>query len=148
MSRPLYRPDPVMPVQAMQSYELRAPVTTHRRAASCREFECEAYVYGWKTTLDVSTDLGAARANYIRLRSGRRFTVEEHGTMVAFTFPPGQRCFEPHTVPLFREPLLIVRGGDWRGNPTGFTRQHSSLEDWRDDFAEHQQTIADAIKEG
>jgi hypothetical protein len=148
VTRPLFRVEPKLPAQSMVSYELRAPISTHRRAASCREFECEAYAYGWVTTVDVATDLGAAQANYIRLHSGRAYTVQETGTLVAFTFAAGQRCFERHTVTLERDPLLIVRGGDWRGNPTRMMRRHSSIESWVDDFATHQQQIADAVQEG
>jgi hypothetical protein len=42
----------------------------------------------------------------------------------------------------------VVRGGDWRGNPTGYRRQHVNGEDWRDDFGEHQQNVADRIERG
>jgi hypothetical protein len=51
-------------------------------------------------------------------------------------------------VPLERQPLLIVRDGDWRGNPTGRRRLHTKPEHWVEDFKEHQGKINDAIERG
>lgn len=143
-----FRLTPKMPVTAYKTYALRLPKETHYRKATCQEVECEANLNGWMTTLDLSTDLGERQAKYIRLHSGRTFTVTENLPLIRLTFPPGQQCFADHQVPLEREPFFIVRDGDWRGNPTGRRRQHTSAQDWIDDFGEHQQKIADAIEQG
>ncbi|ACU71749.1 hypothetical protein Caci_2840 [Catenulispora acidiphila DSM 44928] len=48
-----------------------------------------------------------------------------------------------------REPLYLVRGGDWRGNPTGqLPLKHSGPESWVDDFGEHQENITEEIERG
>lgn len=150
MTRPLFRPDAQLPAHLMKSYELRAPVTTHRRVATCREVECLAYANGWVSRLDPNTTQGQAQLRYIRLHSGRTFNdVTPPGApIVELMFPAGQECFAQHTVPLEREPILIVRDGDWRGNPSRRERAHMRIEDWVDDFATHQQGIADAIERG
>lgn len=146
--REVFRVSPALPAGMMSTYDLSAPAATHRRKASCQEVECEARRIGWTTTVDVSTVLGAQQANYIRLHSGRSFTVTEVGTMVAFTFYAGQECFAQHTVPLYRPPILTVRGGDWRGNPTGMHRVHTRPEDWIDDMQTTLGRVADQAERG
>lgn len=150
MGHPVFRVDPALPVNMMKTYELSAPTNTHRRKASCQEIECEAHLQGWTTTVDVSTELGARQANYIRLHSKRSFTVEEKPgtTLVSFHFYPGQECFAQHTLPLFRPPILSVRGGDWRGNPTGQVMQHSRPEDWIDDCQNTLDAVRDVAERG
>ena len=148
MGREVFRVEPGLPVTMMKTYDLSAPVATHRRKASCQEFECEAYANGWTTTVDVSTELGAQQANYIRMKSGRSFTVTQNGTLVTFTFYPGQTCFAQHTLPLWRPPILSVCGGDWRGNPDGSRRVHTRPEDWVDDCQTTLSQIADAAERG
>lgn len=137
------RPEPRLPVQAFKTYALLSPISTHRRPATCAEVHCTAYERGWTTRVPRTSDL----AEFIRAGThGRRFTETTmiDGAEAEFMFPPGQPCFRAgqHTVPLEREPLYIVRGGDWRGNPTGEKRQHVRAADWVDDFAEHQDRIA------
>lgn len=138
------------PVEAYKTYSLLLPVQTHYRKATCQEVECEAYANGWVTRIDPTTELGRKQLNYIRLHSGREFiditTVDS--PMVELTFPSGQSCFGTHHVPSEREPIPIVRDGDWRGNPTGRTRQHVRVADWVEDFGEHQQAIVDEIEKG
>lgn len=143
-----FRIQPALPVQAYQTYEIRAPKETHWRPATCQEVDCDAYQNGWITTLDTATELGARQAEYIRLHSGRHYTARPLGEHVfAFTFPAGQRCFQQHHVPLEREPLYVVRGGDWRQH-LGAERRHVHADDWVDDFATHQQAVADRIEKG
>jgi hypothetical protein len=146
--RPVFRPDPVLPVGAMKTYEVARPLVSHWRAASCREVDCGAWLRGWQTVIDVSTRArggrpsGAAQANYIRMHSGRKFSVEQHGDLVTFTFPPGQTCFTAHRLPVHRQPLFVVRDGDWRGNPTGRRVQFGDARGFVDDFGEHQLRVA------
>lgn len=143
----MFRIDPAMPVQAYKTYDLRAPIETHFRTATCVEVGCEAHQHGWSTTVDVGTPLGARQANYIRLQSGRHFTAVEAGTLVTFTFPAGQTCFRSHKTAIGRDPVLSVRGGDWRGS-TGLLRRHVRADDWVHDFAEHQDKIKTQIERG
>ncbi len=119
-----------VPAAAVKTYQLLAPLHLH----------------GWATTVAAGSDDEAL----IR-RAGRHFTVEPvEGGFLRFLFPPGQACFKAtmHRLPLEREPLYVVRGGDWRGNPTGYRRQHANGQDWVEDFGEHQQHIADKIERG
>jgi hypothetical protein len=140
-----------MPTSAYKTYALRLPKTTHYRKATCQEVECDAYAYGWVTRVDVTTDLGQRQARYIVDKSGRKcteITSITDAVIREFTFPPGQQCFADHQVPLEREPLYIVRGGDWRGNPRGEVHTHVRAADWIEDFAIHQQNIVDEIERG
>lgn len=146
----MFHIDPVGPVEAYKTFSLLLPAKTHYRKATCSEVGCGAHVNGWITRIDSASELGRKQLNYIRLHSGRTFydvtTVDS--SMVELTFPPGQSCFGSHNVPLEREPIPIVRDGDWRGNPTGRRRQHVRVADWIEDFGEHQQAIADEIEKG
>jgi hypothetical protein len=94
----------------------------------------------------MSTDLGARQAQYIRMFSGRKYkTQRTRAGLTAFIFFPDQDCFNTHYVSLEREPLYIVRGGDWRGNPEQVRAVRRTEEQWVDDFSEHQQKIAKAM---
>jgi hypothetical protein len=137
---------------AYKTYELAVPLQTHWRPASCAEVDCPHHLRGWVTTIDETSALGQMQAGHIRHHAGRAYTEArgEHG-MTVFTFPAGQRCFASadHRVPLEREPLWLVRGGDWRGNPLRIrTVRHTRAEDWRDDFGEHQDRIVETIERG
>lgn len=143
------RIQPQMPAQAYKTYQISSPVRTHYRDATCQEVECAAYAHGWMTNIDVAMPLGRDQANYIRLRSGRAFISSEVGTLVSFTFAPGQRCFAAHKVSLDRPEFYVVRDGDWRGNPRRTEpRIHSGAAAWVDDFATHQQALADEVQKG
>ncbi len=140
---------PRLGAEHFKTYQILAPVSTHFRPATCQEVECAGWANGWITT--VLPD--SPQANYIRRSSGRQFTetVNENGDDThVFTFPPGQQCFRAseHRKSLEREPLYVVRGGDFRGDPRAETPVRRRAEDWVDDFAEHQQQIADRINEG
>jgi hypothetical protein len=134
------------PVQAYKTYAVTSPLGSHFREATCAEVDCDASGYGWVTVIDVATDLGRQQAGYIRNHSGRSFTVTEVGTLVTFTFPAGQKCFQTHRVALDREPICSVRGGDWRAvtSPARVLR----TDDWIDDFANHQDRLKTRIERG
>lgn len=148
--RPVTRITPQLPTHAMKTYGIVAPLTTHFREASCAEVGCDAHLNGWKTVIDSSTELGARQLNYIRLHSGRKYNdVTGLGTtMVTLLFAAGQKCFRQHRMPLDREPLYVVRGGDWRGNPRGESLRHKNAENWLDDFANHQDRLATRLDQG
>lgn len=142
------RPEPLMDASAYKTYEMRSPLATHFRPATCAEVQCQHYLNGWQVHLEKLTpDLqDAART------SGRRYreehVAEGHTYLV---FEAGQACFKAsqHRAPVGRPPLYIVRDGDFRGNPRGTkARLHQRPQDWVEDFATHQQAIADEIKKG
>jgi hypothetical protein len=145
-----FRLEPRMPAHAYTTYELIRPRSTHYRPATCAEVSCAAYANGWRTTLDVSTPMGARQANYIRLQSGRRFTVREFppSGAVEFTFPAGQQCFAAHRLPLEREPLYVVRGGDHRGNPRQERRVHTRGDLWVEDMQGQFDSLKTEISKG
>ncbi|MFH9248237.1 hypothetical protein ACH4LK_22750 [Streptomyces lydicus] len=143
--RPINRIEPNMPVQAYQTYSITVPRDTAVRAA-CEQVGCEAWRHGWESVIDERTQLGQQQAAYIRGQSRRTFREQQRGDgLTVFRFDSGQRCFAEHQS---RPEIYAVRDGDWRGNPTGMTRQHTRAADWVEDFGEHQQRIADQRKEG
>lgn len=141
---------PQLPAQAFKTYQIVAPVSTHFRDATCAEVDCAAYLSGWRTVVDERVDLGQGQAHYIRTESGRRFVEHrDEAGMTVFEFPAGQKCFRPHKARLDRPEIYVVTGGDWRGNPRGLEpRRHANADDWIDDFATHQQTLADRLNQG
>lgn len=132
-----FRPDPLLPVQAMQTYEILQPVRSHFRVAPCSDVNCKAQANGWVTRIDESTPLGQRQAYYIRKQSGRAFKETREANLVVFSFEPGQLCFASHKVPLDRPAFFVVRGGDFRGNPSGFGREHTRPEFWVEDMSSH-----------
>lgn len=133
-----------------KTYAVASPIETHTRDASCSEVDCEAYAQGWRSTIDVSTRLGAAQAKYIVEQSGRSYTLSEPiPNLLIFEFAAGQECFAQHRVTLDRPSLFIVQGGDWRGNPLNTPRTlHSGPDPWVDDFATHQEKLKAIIERG
>jgi hypothetical protein len=146
--RPMTRVEPKLGPEAFKTYAIVAPKQTHTRAATCREVECAAWQHGFATTVDLSTDLGQRQAAYLEAKSGRAFTTETAGTLRTYTFTAGQACFTAHRITLEREPLYVVKDGDYRGNPRGTRPATRRAEDWVDDFATHQQRIHDALERG
>jgi hypothetical protein len=133
---------------AYQTYQVLQPAATHFRRGTCAEVDCRRLRDGWVSRADVSTVDGQKIANWIRLHSGRKFTVAQAGTIVTFTFAAGQRCFARHRVSLHREPVLRVAGGDWRGNPRETPTRVYRAADWLDHFGTHQLSLVDAQKRG
>jgi hypothetical protein len=114
---------PKMSPGAYRTFEVQAPPSTHFRNASCAEVECQHYLSGWMSRVDISTQQGVQWGKAIH-NSGRKYTVEQEGTVFTFRFGPGQQCFQsPHKVRLERPELYVIRDGDWRANPTGHVRR-------------------------
>src|SRR5581483_11373356 len=87
---------PQGPAAAYQTYSILQPSDQAVKTA-CEDAGCLANKYGWESTFDETTDLGAAQANYVRWQCGRDFT--EHRTaegLTVFRFAPHQRCFTEH----------------------------------------------------
>jgi hypothetical protein len=139
---------PKMDAAAYKTYEVRSPLATHFRPATCAEVNCPQYVNGWRVRVEALTpDLLHAARN-----SGRKYAeqrVAEGETWLVFE--AGQPCFKAaqHRTRTDRPALYLVRDGDWRGNPRGTkARLHQRPDNWVDDFAEHQQKLADEIEKG
>lgn len=140
------RLQPQMHVGGYKTYAISAPIATHTRPASCEEVGCLNFHNGWETRVPVDSELdGLVRAS----GRGWRSVVTEGGVNI-YTFGPGTECFNSssHRVPLDRPQLFVVRDGDWRGNDTGRVFKHDKPEHWVEDFANHQQKIADARNKG
>lgn len=140
---------PRLPASQMQTYSVIAPKDTHWRQATCEEANCVHYQTGWRNIVDERTQLGQAQAHFVRKESRRSFT-EERGEdgLTTFSFSAGQPCFTRHQIKLDRQELYLVRGGDSRGNPTGFRRQHTRPLDWVEDMQENQDRLRSAIERG
>jgi hypothetical protein len=140
-----FRLDPAGPVGAYKTYAVTSPTDT-TVVAACEHVDCAARRHGWRSLIDETIDLGRRQAAYIRGPARRTYTERPGpGGLTEFLFEPGQRCFAEHRT---RPEIYVVRGGDWRGNPTGEIRQHVRAADWVDDFGEHQQRLADQIERG
>lgn len=146
--RPLNRIEPKVGPEHFKTYRLVAPTRTHRKPATCAQVDCAKRREGFRATFDVSTVAGRAHAMTVE-RSNRRRTFTVSGPLVTYVFPAGQDCFDAHTVPLEREPLYLVQGGDHRGNPRSVRRTtHRNGDDWVSDFGEHQLRIAEQQQRG
>jgi hypothetical protein len=139
---------PAFGAEHYKSFSVRAPLSSHWRRGTCEEFECNGWRSGWATTVDVSDDLGQRRYHFITHDKTRSHTVEHVGeTLYRFTFGPGQTCYsnDEHRVPVGRPALLLVTGGDWRGNPRKTpARVHRTMDDFVSEFSEHQDRLAAA----
>ncbi len=141
------RIQPIGGVSSYQTYQIKAPIATHWRKATCAEIECAHYLNGWRVRLEsLPPEMVHAARN-----SGRKFTelhvsAEENWLV----FEAGQACFQEsaHKVPLDRQELFIVRDGDWRGNPTGRVRQHTNPEHWVEQMDETFDGIRTAQQRG
>jgi hypothetical protein len=149
MPGPLNRIEPKAGPDAFKTYQITAPSSTHRRRAMCSEVGCEKRKRGYKAQFDVSTTAGRANAHMVESLKGRRmWSRRVEGPLVTYTFPAGQDCLDVHTVPLEREPLYIVRGGDHRGNPRKIPSRQMRPADFVDDWATHQSELHDRIARG
>lgn len=133
------------PPSAYKTYEVSRPRSTHFRKATCQEVDCPNWQRGWRTSCDVATPLGRTQANYIRLHSGRSWTVVAAGDLVTFTFAPGQECFSQHTRPLDREPFFRIASGDWRQRDSGIAVR---AQDWIDDLGDNQLQVKARVERG
>lgn len=145
MQQQINRIQPAHAVQAYQTYSISQRPDVLVRAA-CQQVGCPAWLGGWETSLDETTELGRQQAAYIRTQAGRTFREQRTAAgLTVFRFDSGQRCFAEHKT---NPEAYGVRDGDWRGNPTGRVRQHQRAADWVEDFGEHQLRIADQQEKG
>ena len=152
MPGPLNRIVPAIGPEAYQTFQVTAPLSTHWQERPCdgKGVDCDAAERGWKMVIDLNTSLGREQARYIKQQSGRKYEIaEQKDGVVTLVFPGGQPCFARHRVRIDRPETYLVRGGDFRGNPTGRkTRVHTKPEHWVEEFALNQDRIAEARKKG
>lgn len=150
MNRPIKRVESRMPVTAMQTFQVTAPISTHTRKATCEEVECEQYARGWKMRIDLNTELGQKQAWYIKYHSGRSFKkVGAQDGLVDLEFAANQPCFTEHRVRIDRPEIYRVKGGDYRGNPLRTpTRVHKKAEFWVEEFAINQDRLKTQMERG
>lgn len=143
------RPEPALRPEQMKTYAIIRQDGVHMRPATCAEIECPQWVNGWITRVPRGTDLEAYIVSGAHGRRCYEVTPIESAER-QFMFAIGQSCFREstHRVPIEREPFFVVRDGDWRGNPRGTAAINRRPDDWVDDFANHQQRIADARDRG
>ena len=145
----LNRIQPAIPAEHMKTYEIRAPLATHFRPATCEEVMCDAFIYGWRTIVPADS----AAAAYIRHDKTRSHSEgREPGGLACFTFGPGQQAFpgkdHDHRLPNGRPETFLVKDGDWRGNPRGTPPRVHTADTWTDDFANHQDKLATRLERG
>jgi hypothetical protein len=149
VSAALNRVPPKMPAAAYQTYAVVRPKRTHWRKATCQQVECPHWLKGWRQTIDLNTPLGQEQARYIKQHSGRAYTkIGQFNGVVELEFPAGQQCFTEHRVPLDRDSLFQLKGGDWRGNPAGVPTRTLSPVAWRDNYGENQEKLAEIARRG
>lgn len=145
----LNRIQPALGPEAYKSYSWRQPLETHFRRVRCADVQCADFTRGWVTVVDTATDLGQRQFDYLSHDKSRRWHMEKTGTsLVSFTYPPGNEGFDSakheHYRPIGYEPIMLVHGGDFRGNPRGTRPVVMRPQDWIDDFATHQDRLARA----
>lgn len=115
----------------MERFKILQPPATHFRRATCDEVDCANFERGWVTVLDQNNGQHAQLFTLLR-DSGRAFermrsedAAEKTGKalppgLTAFVFGPGQQCFEPHQVPVGRDPIFVhERNGNRRRHQSG-----------------------------
>lgn len=145
-----FRIQPQGPASAYQTFAIRRPQQPDAWVpASCEDVDCEHWRNGWVTRVPTGSEL----ANAVRT-AGRRWVsliVNADGT-TTFSFAAGTPCFKASQHRQLRRPdipdLFVVRGGDWRGNPTGERRVHTRPDDWVEHFQEVTAAVADQIEKG
>lgn len=148
----LNRLQPKMQPQNYKTYSVRAPLSSHWAKATCEEVDCDGWLYGFVTTVDVGTELGQRQFHFLTHDKRRSYSMQDIGAgLFKFVYRPGNICmnYQEHRAPIGKPPLLLVVGGDWRGNPLHApTIRHRSVDNWVEDFSLHQNRITDIIKKG
>lgn len=142
-----FRLPPKMPTQLYKTYAVRSPISTHFRAATCAEVDCEAYVNGWQLRVEgLTPDL-----LYTAKHSGRKFKeVEVAKGETYLIFEAGQFCFaaSTHRKSLDRPEFYYTGRGDFRSFSIRKADQFAKPEEWVDSFQHHLDKINTEIQRG
>lgn len=137
------------------TYELLQPVGTHRRAATCEEAGCRPHHDGWSTSLipgstDEALILATCRGEVDGIRRPQPTPTRTPEGFNRYVVPAGTPCFKArtHTVLLDRPAFGIRRDGNKLGVGSDQLYQHSNLDEWVEDFGDHQQGLADEAAKG
>ena len=136
-----------------KTFTMSSPFESHWRRADCEEVECSDFLHGFVMTVDFSNELGQKQLYYLtKLDKDRRYHLQRTGQWeVKLIYGPGNPCFKrgEHRVQIDREPFYLVCEGDWRGNPRKLPPVvHRRVEDWVDQFANHQEEVSTTIQRG
>lgn len=134
-------------VSDYKTYQIVSPLSTHWERATCQQVNCPDYQNGWRVKLEgLPPEMAHAARNSGRKYAEMEVSQNEHWLV----FEAGQPCFRAaeHRRLLDKQEIFIARDGDFRGNPTGNVRRHTSPEFWLEDFAEHQDKLARQIQQG
>lgn len=148
----LNRIPPKMRPEMYKTYSWRQPLSSHWRQATCEEVDCIDFLNGFVLTVETDTDLGRKRFDFLTHDKTRSCSIQRLSLgMFKFIYAPGNTCMKAydHRIQVGRPPRLLVLGGDWRGNPRNVpTIVHSRMDDWIEDFATHQDMIAERFRRG
>ncbi len=157
MSNKIYLPSNRAPKPNEQRFNIAQPLATHYGWVSCKNYECEQFLNGWKLILPS----GSEDAAYIRSIKDKVITVAidgqgrelthrygfneapQPGGLVEFTFPAGQPCFRA------AKHLWHVRPPLWmhdRGSDE--TRRMLSAIDFKDLMNEENGKLQRALERG
>lgn len=145
-----------LPPTAFTTYALLQPVETHRRPATCEEAGCLQWHRGWATSvLPGSTDEAMLIAGCRGEVDGRRRVLPTPETTPEgfhrYVFPPGTECFAASTHTVLHdgiEAIGIRRDGNKLGVGNTDVFRHQNLDEWVEDFGEHQQRLSDEAQKG
>lgn len=125
-----------------QRYQIKAPLSTHFRPASCAEVDCPQYRLGWKTRLEV---LNPKDRHYVLKESGRRYKLQQVAEGETYAvFEPGQQCFQVsrHRVRVHRPEAFAVMDG------RKLLRSHTRPELWMEDLHEYSDAYQELKRRG
>lgn len=151
------------PAHKRKTFVYETPADTHMRRVDCAEAAgyglCDHYANGFVIPLVPGQDVDGIKSDFTG--SGYHFTeggapsqeIESawpKGTRF-LVFPPEQRCLSsfkvPHRIALDHDPLVSVKGGDFRAF-TGEVTQHTRIADWVDDLQNSTAALHREIERG
>ena len=108
MADKIYLPSSRSPKPHQQRFSIAQPWETHYGWVSCKDYDCEQYINGWKLILSV--DGQKDQIEYVRSLKDKEeevapgvkhrywFTEEQNDPLlITFIFPAGQPCFKAST---------------------------------------------------
>lgn len=151
MGQQLYRPDPIGPPGAYDTYGVHLPRATHTVPVSCELVGCETFAKGWAVTVIPGSEdeRTMAQATDGTADGHRRHHLKVEVTAEGwhrYVFPAGQPCFAASAHRMAVKPATTtIRRGDWRkaDRPTVVP-----VPEWQERLGENQQAIIDRQARG